>query len=74
MPDLGDSLREKPPALYWTDCPTCGKTVYVVAGSIGSHVEARQARRWPKLGRECPASGQTHHWEPEATQPLLGDV
>lgn len=54
------------PDLDWTECPACGKTVFVAGGRLGAHQVPREARRWPKMGEICQRGGT--HLEPE---PLL---
>ena len=60
-------------ALYWTECPECDKTVYVIAGVMREHVKSRQHRRWPKMLEACPRGGKPHHHTPppEPPQPIL---
>jgi hypothetical protein len=54
----------------WAECPRCCRTVPVVAGVLGTHMTPKEARRWPKMGEECPRSA-TPVTPP---MPLLGDI
>lgn len=52
------------PDLDWTECPTCGKTVFVANIEIGEHQVPRAMRRWPKMGEVCKRGGTRLEPEP----------